>query len=174
MKSSMGSSLLTLLDQFVEGRVLMDDQKFDALINKNQNEVSTETENVLGEKSVDYRWRNFMSCGVMEGADGHARLKGSCGDTMEMYILVADDRIKLVSYVTDGCISSSTAGSFTAELAKGKTFAEILDMTKADVLHEIGPFPEAEEHCAHLAVTTLQEAVNSYMVEQVKGAKQSL
>jgi nitrogen fixation protein NifU and related proteins len=151
----------------------MNDQEFDALINKIQNEVFTEAKNALGEKGFN-RWRNPMFCGVMEGADCHARLKGSCGDTMEMYISVADDRIKRVSYVTDGCSSSSIAGSFTAELATDKTFAEVLDMTGADVLHEIGTFPEAEEHCAHLAVTTLQEAVNSYMVEQVKGAKQSL
>jgi nitrogen fixation NifU-like protein len=55
----------------------------------------------------------------------------------------------------------------------GKTFAEVLDMSGADVLHEIGTFPEAEEHCAHLAVSTLQEAVNSFLVKQVKRERQS-
>jgi len=151
----------------------MDDQEFDALINKIQNEVFAEAKSALGEKGFD-RWRNPKYCGVMDGADRHARMKGSCGDTMEMYISVDGDRIKQISYVTDGCSSSSIAGSFTAELATGKTFVEVLDMTGADVLAEIGTFPEAEEHCAHLAVTTLQEAVNSFLVEQVKGEKQSL
>lgn len=151
----------------------MDDLEFDALINKIQNEVFAEAKQALGEKGFD-RWRNPKFCGVMDGADSHARLKGSCGDTMEMYILVADDRIKKVSYVTDGCSSSSIAGSFTAEMAMGKTFAEVLDMAGVDVLRAIGTFPEAEEHCAHLAVSTLHEAVNSLLVKQVKRERQSL
>lgn len=151
----------------------MDDLEFEALVHKIQNEVFTEAKSALGEKGFD-RWRNPKFCGVMDGADSHGRLKGSCGDTMEMYIFVADDRIKQVSYVTDGCSSSSIAGSFTAEMAMGKTFTEVLDMTGADVLREIGTFPEAEEHCAHLAVSTLQEAVNRFLVEQVKIEKQSV
>ena len=151
----------------------MDDQEFDALINKIQKEVLTEAKNALGEKGFD-RWRNPQHCGIMEDADSRARMKGSCGDTMEMYISVADGRVNQVSYVTDGCSSSSIAGSFTSELAMGKTFEEVLDMTGADVLNEIGTFPEAEEHCAHLAVSTLHEALNSYLVEQVKGEKQSI
>ncbi len=148
----------------------MNDQEFDELINRIQDEVFTEAKNALGEKGFD-RWRNPRHFGVMENADSYASLKGSCGDTMEMYFSVNDDRLKQVSYVTDGCSSSSIAGSFTAELAMGKTFVEVLDMTGADVLHKIGTFPEAEEHCAHLAVRTLQEAVNNFLVEQVKKEK---
>ncbi len=150
----------------------MNDQEFDALINKIQDEVFSEAKNALGEKGFD-RWRNPKHFGVMEDADSHARMKGSCGDTMEMYFSVNDDRINKVKYVTDGCSSSSIAGSFTAELAMGRTLEEILDMTGTDVLQEIGTFPKAEEHCAHLAVSTLQEAVNSYLVEQVKKEKQN-
>jgi nitrogen fixation NifU-like protein len=159
--------------QFIKGRVVMNDWEFDALIDKIQHEVFDEAKNALGEKGFD-RWRNPKFCGAMEGSDRHARMKGSCGDTMEMYIRVKDDRLEQVSYVTDGCSSSSIAGSFTAELAMGKTFEEVLDLTGADVLQAIGTFPEAEEHCAHLAVSTLKEAVNSFLVDQVKGEKRSI
>ncbi len=151
----------------------MDDQEFEVLINKIQNEVFTEAKDALGEKGFD-RWRNPKYFGVMAEADSHARMKGSCGDTMEMYIRVKDNRVEQVSYVTDGCSSSSIAGSFTAEMAMGKTFEEVLDLTGPDVLHEIGTFPKAEEHCAHLAVTTLHEAVNCFLVEQMKGEKQGI
>lgn len=151
----------------------MDDQEFDALINKIQDEIFTEAKNALGEKGFD-RWRNPQFCGVMDKADSHARMKGSCGDTMQMYLMVGEDRIRQVSYITDGCSSSSIAGSFTAEMAMGKTLTQVLDMTGADVLHAIGTFPEAEEHCAFLAVSTLQEAVNNYMTAQVKKEQQSM
>lgn len=149
---------------------MMKGHDFDALIDKIQTEVFNEARAALGEKGFD-RWRNPQYCGVLEAADSHAQLKGSCGDTMEMYIRVLGDRLDQVSYVTDGCSSSSIAGSFAAELAVGKPMEEVMDMTGADVLAAIGTFPEAEEHCAHLAVRTLQEAVNSYLMKQVKEEK---
>lgn len=158
---------------FAYGRIIMDDREFEALMDKIQNEVFDEARNALGEKGFD-RWRNPKYCGVMGDADRHARMKGSCGDTMEMYIKVKEGRIEQASYVTDGCSSSSIAGSFTAEMAMGKTFEEVLDMTGPDVLKVIGTFPEAEEHCAHLAVTTLKEALNSFLVDQVRGEKQGI
>lgn len=145
----------------------MNDQEFNALIDKIQTEVFDEARNALGEKGFD-RWRNPRFCGVMADADCHARLKGSCGDTMEMYVRVIAGRPARISYVTDGCSSSSIAASFTVEMAMGKSFEEVLDMKGEDVLREIGTFPEAEEHCAYLAVQTLQEAINNFLISQAK------
>jgi len=145
----------------------MNDAEFDAIVNKIQGEVFAEAKDALGEKGFE-RWRNPKFCGKIADADGFARVKGSCGDTMEMYIQVDGERAREVSYMTDGCASSSVAGSFTAELATGKTIEEIFELSGADVLKEIGCFPEEEEHCAYLAVQTLQEALNAYMVAQTK------
>ena len=145
----------------------MNDNEFDALIDKIQGEVFDEAKEALGEKGFD-RWRNPKFCGRLEGADGYAKLTGDCGDTMEMYIKIHDDKVVQVGYFTDGCSSSSIAGSFAAELATGKGFTEVLDLRGQDVLSEIGRFPEAEEHCAHLAVRTLQEALNSYLIQKTK------
>lgn len=145
----------------------MNDDQFDALVNKIQGEIFDEAMDALGEKGFD-RWRNPKFCGRLEGSDGFARLTGDCGDTMEMYIRIQDEKVAQVGYFTDGCSSSSIAGSFAAELATGKGFTEVLDLRGQDVLNEIGKFPESEEHCAHLAVRTLQEALNSYLMEQVK------
>ena len=145
----------------------MNDNEFDALIDKIQGEVFDEAKEALGEKGFD-RWRNPKFCGRLESADGYAKLTGDCGDTMEMYLRVHGGKVVQVGYFTDGCSSSSIAGSFAAELATGKGFTEVLDLRGQDVLNEIGRFPESEEHCAHLAVRTLQEALNSYLVEQAK------
>jgi len=148
----------------------MNDAEFDAIVNKIQEEVFAEARDALGEKGFE-RWRNPKFCGKMEDADGFARVKGSCGDTMEMYLKVDGDRVCEVSYTTDGCGSSSVAGSFTAELATGRAIEEVFGLSGADVLKEIGAFPEAEEHCAYLAVQTLQEALNEYMVARTQKVK---
>lgn len=145
----------------------MNDDEFNAMVDKIQDEVFAEAKNVLGAKGFD-RWRNPKFCGKMEDADSFARMKGSCGDTMEMYLKFSGDCVERASYVTDGCGSSSVAGSFAAELAMGKNVEQIFEMSGSDVLETIGSFPEAEEHCAYLAMETLHEALNQYMVDQAK------
>lgn len=142
----------------------MNDQDFDEIINRIQGEVFTEAKEALGEKGFD-RWRNPRFCGVMEDADSRAKLKGSCGDSMEMYLKISGQTLEKVTYVTDGCGSSSVAGSFASELATGRSFDAVLALTGADVLRKIGTFPREEEHCAYLAVNTLQRAVKNYLSE---------
>ncbi len=69
--------------------------------------------------------------------------------------------------MTDGCGSSTVCGSFTVEIAIGKSFDQISEITGEEVLKKNGRFPKEEEHCAFLAVETLQEAFN-------KGTKDKL
>lgn len=145
----------------------MKNKEFDAIINKIQNEVYEEAKVALGEKGFD-RWRNPKFCGPIKNPDGYACLTGQCGDTMEMYIRVSGSSVKQVGYMTDGCSSSSIAGSFAAEIALGKTFEEVLDLQAKDVLDCIGTFPKEEEHCAHLSIRTLQEALNVYLMKMAK------
>lgn len=44
--------------------------------------------------------------GMMPSADGHAAFRGPCGDTMEIWLKVAKDRIGQASFWTDGCGTS--------------------------------------------------------------------
>ncbi len=145
----------------------MNDTEFDAMIDKIQGEIFDEAKEALGEKGFD-RWRNPKFCGRLDDADGYATLTGDCGDTMEMYIKVEGEAVCQVGYFTDGCSSSSIAGSFAAELATGRGFTEVLDLRGADVLEKIGRFPKDEEHCAHLAGRALQEALNKYLMERTQ------
>jgi nitrogen fixation NifU-like protein len=149
----------------------MNDNEFDALVDKIQGEVFREAKEILGDKGFE-RWRNPKFRGPIPGADSYAKLRGECGDTMEMFLKVRDGRVERVGYMTDGCSSSAIAGSFAAELAAGKTFEEVLDLRGEDVLQVIGRFPENEKHCAHLAVRTLQEALNSYLIMQAREGRQ--
>lgn len=145
----------------------MNDQQFEEMVRKIESEVHAEAREALGDKGFE-RWRNPKFCGAMADADSSARLTGGCGDTMSMFVKIRDGRIERAQYTTDGCGSSAVAGSFAAELATGRSLDEVLDMSGDEVLRFIGTFPEQEEHCATLAVQTLQEAVNSYLIEQAR------
>jgi len=145
----------------------MTDEQYDALIDDIQEKISLDTKEIYGEKGLD-RWRNPQFNGKLNDADAHGKITGKCGDTMEIFLCFDDNRVNKASAFTDGCFSSRLCGSFAAELAIGKNPEELFDLTGEDVLKAIGIFPKEEAHCAFLAVKTMQEAVNAYLVKQVK------
>lgn len=102
------------------------------------------------------RPRNY---GPLDQWDGHARLTGPCGDTMEFWLKVADRQIAQASFTTDGSGPSQAAGSMATELATGRLVKEALQIEQKDVLRALGGLPRESEHCALLAVSTLQAAI---------------
>ena len=85
---------------------------------------------------------------------------------MEIYLKFENNRISNASYFTNGCASSSIAGSFASELTLGRDPDEITDITAETVLNTIGKLPEKDLHCASLAARTVQEALNNYMTKK--------
>ena len=104
--------------------------------------------------------------GDIQYADGFARITGSCGDTMEIWLRVRDDTITDISFMTDGCGTSIASGSMVTELAHGKSIREAIQINQEDVLDALGGMPEESRHCALLAANTLKAAVRDYLVIQ--------
>lgn len=100
--------------------------------------------------------RNF---GPLERWDGHARITGPCGDTMDFWLQIAEGRVLRASFTTTGCGSSRAAGSMATELATGKLVAEANGLQQRDVLQALGGLPAESEHCALLAANTLKAAL---------------
>jgi len=137
-------------------------EPFDDFIDSLQERIFEETREAYGEEGFD-RWRNPRFRGPLENADTRARVTGSCGDTMEIFLKFDGERVAEAAYLTDGCGSSQVCGSFAAELAIGKTPDELTAITGDVILKKVGRFPEEERHCAFLAADTLQEALERYM-----------
>jgi nitrogen fixation NifU-like protein len=148
----------------------MVDEDFDAFVRNLQTNIDADAVRAYGEKGFA-RLQNPRFHGELKDADAHARLTGKCGDTIEIFLSLNDDCVQHASYLTDGCASSALAGSFTAELAHGKTVEELFDLRDTDVLEAIGTFPEHETHCTFLAVSVLHEAANSYMRRKAAAGK---
>lgn len=138
---------------------------FDDFVNDLQEQIFDEAREAYGEKGFQ-RWRNPLYNGRIENADAHARITGTCGDTMEVFLNFENNRVKQASYFTDGCASSSISGSFAAELAIGKDPDALSEITGDAVLEEIGRLPKEDRHCAILAAETVQEALSNYMARQ--------
>ena len=140
----------------------------DAFVEHLQAQIFDEARQAFGRAGFQ-RWRNPLYRGPLADADSHARVKGSCGDSMEIFLKFKGDRVADAAYMTDGCGSSTVCGSFAAEMAIGKTPEELTEITGEAVLQKLGHFPEEDRHCAFLAAGAVQEALNQYMRKTVKG-----
>lgn len=129
---------------------------------KFQELVRAKMKEVYSDAVVD-RAMNPRNVGNMENANGFATVTGPCGDTMEIWLKVKNDRILEATFMTDGCGTTIAAGSMATELAKGINVIQAQRISQQDVLEALGGLPEESKHCALLAANTLREAVKDYL-----------
>jgi nitrogen fixation NifU-like protein len=109
-------------------------------------------------------WQNPRNFKSLDSPDGYARVKGVCGDSMEMFLRVKDDKVIECTFQTDGCGTTIVCGSVVTELALGKSFVEALgSVNAAEILRVLGGLPEDSTHCAQLAAETLRRALADYL-----------
>ncbi len=102
------------------------------------------------------------NCGPMKDASTHARIKGPCGDTVQVWLRIDGGRIQKGSFMTDGCASSAHCCSVAVKLAEGMKPEDAAQLTQAQVLAAAGPVPADHQHCALLAANTIKAAINVY------------
>ncbi len=115
------------------------------------------------EKTLDH-FRNPRNVGTLEGDDVAIGRVGNpvCGDLMEMYVRVKDDRIADIKFQTFGCGSAVATSSMTTELVMGKTLDEALEVTRADVADALDGLPPIKMHCSNLAADALHDAIKNW------------
>ena len=106
--------------------------------------------------------RNPRNWGILAQSDGYARITGPCGDTMEISLCVSDEVIVACTFDTDGCGATVSCGSIVTLLASGKRVAQAKRIDEETILDYCGGLPEANRHCALLAASTLQKALDEY------------
>ena len=137
-------------------------EDLDSFVEKLQRVYIEEARRIYGAKVVAL-WMSPRNRAVIEDPEGHARITGPCGDTMEIFLAIRDGRIERATFLTDGCGPTLASGSAVTDLAKGKTPAEALEIHRETVLEALGGLPEESRHCAQLAATTLVKAIEDYL-----------
>lgn len=135
--------------------------EIDNFVQKLQGEISEEEKETFSEVVID-RYMTPRNLGGLEEADGYARITGICGDTMEIFLRIKDERIFACRFFTDGCGPTIACGSIVTELATGKSIIEAKGISQETVLKACGGLPESHTHCALLASYTLNEAIKEY------------
>ena len=98
------------------------------------------------EKTLDH-FRNPRNVGTLEGDDVAVGRVGNpvCGDLMEMYVRIKDDRIDDIKFQTFGCGSAVATSSMITELVMGMTLDEALEVTRADVADALDGLPPDQD-----------------------------
>jgi nitrogen fixation NifU-like protein len=91
----------------------------------------------------------------------------SCGDSLTIFIKVADNRIAEISFLVFGCVAAIATSSMTTELAKGKPLEEALKLTDDEITEALGGLPENKLHCSVLGATALKNAIENYCTKLV-------
>ena len=101
--------------------------------------------------------------GEMDDPDGVGETTNPvCGDTMRLFIKVADNRVIDATFLTFGCGAAIASSSITTEMIKGKTIDEVLRISDQDVINALGGLPPTKRHCSILAEKALNAAVSDY------------
>jgi nitrogen fixation NifU-like protein len=129
---------------------------------KIQSYLDKEMEKIYSKKAVEY-FHNPVNMGRLTDPDCGARVKGICGDTMEMYLLIDKENIREIKFFTDGCGVTLTCGSAVTILVKGKSIQEALNISPGFLIEELGGLPRDGIHCAILSVNTLHKAIADYL-----------
>ncbi|MCP3965208.1 MAG: iron-sulfur cluster assembly scaffold protein [Lentisphaerae bacterium] len=119
-------------------------------------------ENVLKEPSNIY-----LKVGKFEDPTAYSKIKGICGDETEFYLIIKNNIIKSIGFLTTDCYFTTLCGNAVACEAEGKNIIEALKVNPGQILSKLGKLPKHHYHCTILAVSTLYKAIAGYLFEKI-------
>ncbi len=108
-------------------------------------------------------FQNPRNVGEIKDADGVGEIGNPvCGDIMNLYIKVKDNRIIDAKFKTFGCGAAIATSSMVTELVKGKTLEEAEKISRNTVAKALDGLPPIKMHCSNLAADALHKAIEDY------------
>ena len=120
-----------------------------------------EIDQIYQENILDH-YKNPRNTGIIGNATVHHHEKNPlCGDELDVYILVDDDKnIADVKIRAHGCAISTASASMLTDKTKGKNISMINKLKKDDILEMLGiPISAARLKCALLSMDTFKNAI---------------
>ncbi len=113
-------------------------------------------------------YENPLNKGKLEQYDAFGTTgNDSCGDSMDVYLILESNIIKDIKYYTFGCGSAVATASIMSEMVKGKDLKYAYNLTSKEVLDEISGFKglPSKKNCNSLIERALKDAIQNYCKE---------
>lgn len=145
---------------------MAEDKEIEKFARELQEQIMEQARKQYSETVIDH-WQHPRNFRKINNPDGYAKVKGTCGDTMEMFLCTRDEKISKCAFQTDGCGTTIACGSVATELVLSKNFTEALAVVSASkILRKLGGLPESDVHCAQLAAEALRRALADYLYQK--------
>lgn len=120
------------------------------------------------EKVIEH-FTNPRNLGQIQDADGVGEVgNAKCGDVMQLFIKIKDDKIEDAKFKTFGCCAAIATSSMITEMIKGKSLAELKEVTNQAVAQALGGLPKIKLHCSVLAEDALKSALEDFYRRKAK------
>jgi nitrogen fixation NifU-like protein len=121
----------------------------------------SELDSLYREVILDH-YRNPRGHGVIDDADAEAEGQNPlCGDEVSIAVSFDGDTIADVKFQGRGCAISQAATSMLMDMVKGRTAQEVADMSRDELLDEVGiPLTPVRLKCALLGLGVLKLALH--------------
>lgn len=103
-----------------------------------------------------------VNVGEIENPDAYFRFTGPCGDAMEVFLRIESGIITGAKFRTTGCTAARASGSALTTMIEGMSPEDALKVSMKDILDDLEGLPRVKVHCACLARTTLERAIEQY------------
>lgn len=95
----------------------------------------------------------------MNAPDAQAVVTGVCGETMGMYLRLNGDTIQEATFMSDGCTPAVAYANLVTTMVQGMSLQQAKCVKPQDLIVEMRRLLKEHDHCAKLAVLTLQQAI---------------
>ncbi len=119
---------------------------------------------LLEEHSMRFLEMAFCSDkqGSIPNPDGYGKNTRSCGDTLEIFLLIQEDRIGKISYIAKGCMNTNACTNALIGLAEGKSIEEAWQITPQNLADDLETLPQDHFHSAELVIGAFHAALTNY------------
>ena len=138
---------------------------FDRFVDDLEQQVINQALEIYSAKVVD-AFYNPKNVGHMSDPDARGLVHGWCGDTMEIFLRLKEERIEEARFTTDGCGPTVACGSMLTTMVRGISLMDAGEIRQEDLLEALDGLPKENAHCAELALKTLQNALLNWHVER--------
>lgn len=108
-------------------------------------------------------FQNPQNVGEIPDADGIGTVgNASCGDIMQMFIKIKDDRIFNAKFKTFGCGAAIATSSILTGRIKGATLDEALRISEETSKEILSQLPKDKTPCFTIAMDALKLAIEEY------------
>lgn len=125
---------------------------------------------IYHEMIIDYS-RNPANFGKIENPDvTYHDSNPLCGDSIDIDLKISEDKITDIKFHGRGCAICMACSSVLTEITKGKNLDEVKNISKHDVLGELGleHLQAVRIKCALLSLKVLKYALYSYLAKHVQ------